>query len=35
MKCYNSYLVCKHLNPNEKVDHPTYEKHLIGDDYRE
>ena len=22
MWCYNSYLVHKHLNPNEKIDHP-------------
>ena len=28
---YNSYLVHKHLNPNEKVDHPAYKEHLIGE----
>ena len=29
MSCYDSYLVCKHLNPNEKVDYPTYKENLI------
>ena len=28
---YSSYLVHKHLNPNEKVDHPAYKEHLIGE----
>ena len=31
MYCYNSYLVYKHLNPNEKVDYPAYKEHLIGE----
>ena len=31
MYCYNSYLVYKHLNANEKVDYPAYKEHLISE----
>ena len=31
MQCKNSYLVYKHLNPNEKVYYPAYKEHLIGE----